>query len=216
MRKVFLALEGGDGSGKSTIRKYIFRVLWENNQECMTVGQHSWCEPKYAEVIANIRNGRKMYSPEVISYAYLKDKQVHYNRTIAPQLMKRHVIADRYIYSDITYHEVLWGIEMHKTYERHIIHGTVQPDFIIFINTDPEVAVRRIKKRESSYRWWEKEDILRRIHEKYIEFFFKNPLPNLPPVYTINNTGKDEWKSQIDNIIEEIFKITINNEVNEV
>lgn len=201
-QNVFLVLEGCDGSGKSTIRQYIFAKLWASNQECLTVGQHGWHIPKYTEVIVNVRNRRCTYPQEKILEAYVQDKKVHYERTIRPHLQKRHVIADRYIYTDIVYHSVLHSIDVQTTYTAHLQAGTVIPDYVVFVDAPLDVTMDRIRRRARSRRWWEQEEYLSMIYRRYHEIFFEKPLPNLPPVIRVDNSRDGHsWMEQVDTLV---------------
>ncbi|REK71610.1 dTMP kinase [Paenibacillus paeoniae] len=201
MENIFLILEGIDGSGKTTIRKYIYRRLQEAALECLTIGQHSWTIPKYAEVINNIRNKNIIHTPEEIAEAFKLDKKVHYERTVRKHILERHVIADRFTYSDVVYNYVLWGIDVLNNYKAHIDSYNPQPNYIVFIDTPPDIAFNRIVKRKTNPKFWENTETLSSISQTYKKTFFDDPLPGLPPVIRIDNSGNEGWQKVVDDLV---------------
>lgn len=208
----FICLEGTDGSGKSSLRRYLTTKLWDKGYDAVSTGPHSWLLPRYTEILIDIRNEIATYSNDIITEAYAEDKKEHYERTIAPSIaINRWVIADRYIFSDIVYHSVLWGIDPMVTVKKQRELGVGLPDFVLFLNTPPDIAYARVcKRQEDGFKFWETEETLIKLYEKYKEVFFSNLIPDMPPIYQIDNSGnQDQALKQAHDIIMDLATDTI-------
>lgn len=128
MRHIYLVLEGSDGAGKTSIRKHLFRRLVEAGNEVLTVIQTSWLIPEHTEVITNARYHHRQYPQEVITAAYVGDKEAMTRYLVEPNLPYRDVIGDRFVASDMVYHQLLWGIPPERTYEAYAASAVRFPD----------------------------------------------------------------------------------------
>lgn len=88
----FLAFEGCDGAGKTTILRLLSHALTLYNLPVFTVGQHSWLHLESSRIIAKVRSGSGNLSADEISLAYRLDKKYHYKFNIAPAQSKAVVI----------------------------------------------------------------------------------------------------------------------------
>src|SRR6185437_16653512 len=82
----FIALEGPDGAGKSTVRDFIFHYMESAGYGGFMLGQHSWLDPTISRTIIDFREQRRHHSPDALSDAYYHDKRLHASRTIQPAL----------------------------------------------------------------------------------------------------------------------------------
>jgi len=179
----------------------------------LTVGQHSWREPRHAEIIVNARHRRVDYAPDVIRNAYLQDRLVHWNRTIRPHLSRGPVIADRYLYSDAVHLAVHWGGSVEDTIRKYIDSGVVQPDRIIFVDAEPQVAFDRVRQRrarQKSKEWWyENEASVNATYAEYRRLFVEQCFSCLPPVVVLSNGiggSLEELQAQVmDRVLEPIW-----------
>jgi dTMP kinase len=187
--KPFIVLEGCDGSGKTTLRELLRVELLRRGLPTITIGQHSWLHPWHARTLVNARERRAHISHEQLAAAYIADKKLHGARNVHPAREHTAVIADRWLYSDAVYHEVLYGIPAEATLERHSEAGTEIPDRIIYVRLDPQRAYERILKRAKQTRHYERPADLRRIVEGY-ERVFSRMLPGNPALFVVAN-GSD-------------------------
>lgn len=183
----FIALEGCDGVGKSTIRDLLRDELVRQGMPCMMVGQHAWLNPRVGRVIADVRDRRHRHSPEQVAMAYFRDKRLHAAHTIEPGLRHRAVIADRYIHSDAVYQELLYGIPAEDTLARHRDANTLSPSVILYVSVSHQVAYQRVLERSKHTRHYERPAQMTRIMAVYRRVLFSEPFPGLPPVVHFDN-----------------------------
>ncbi|SDN00389.1 Thymidylate kinase [Lentzea albidocapillata subsp. violacea] len=188
----FIALEGTDGSGKSTLRGLLHDGLNSKGRRCFMVGQHGWLDVDAGRVVLAARTQRLGVSRDELMRAYARDKLLHLRENIEPALDTVAVLADRYIYSDAVYHEVLYGIPARATLENHRELGTREPDVVVFVDTDPDVASDRTITRAKSLRPHETPGTLRRLHRAYVELFTGELFTaHGPRVLRVNNNESD-------------------------
>ncbi|MBX9659778.1 MAG: deoxynucleoside kinase [Nitrospiraceae bacterium] len=199
--KPFIALEGCDGAGKTTLRKMLCKALVSIGLDTITIGQHSWLNPWNARALVAARDQRCHVSREHLSAAYLQDKQLHGLRNVRPALQFAAVIADRWFYSDAVYHSVLYDIPSENTLELHKQAGTLVPDLLLYVATDPDRAYSRILERGRQTRHYERPSDLHRITAEY-ERLLSMPIGDRPRVIRIPNVaGIDDLHQQVESII---------------
>jgi thymidylate kinase len=188
---MFIALEGCDGVGKSTIRQILRGVLEQRDIPCFTIGQHSWLSPWDAFNIVSVRERRAKIPDAVIAASYRKDKQMHGCHNVTPMLNRGVVIADRWIYSDAAYHEALYDIGAEQTLDNHRLQKTLIPDVVIYVAVDVEEAYRRILSRGRNTKHYERPVDLRRICHAYQRIFFDEQLAFATKILLFDNTYGD-------------------------
>lgn len=166
-RHYWIVLEGGDGAGKTSIRRHLFSAVRDAGHEMLTLIQTSWLVPEYTKVITNARFHHQPYPPDQITAAYVGDKEAMTERLILPHLADRHLLGDRFVMSDMVYHRILWDIPEEVTYAAYARSRVRFPDLTIFVDTPPEVAVRRMAARGSARRRWDALETQQRIHAAY-------------------------------------------------
>lgn len=215
---LFIAIEGSDGAGKTTIRRKIYEFIKKQNQECLVIGKHSWLIPKYAKVIINAKKQTEEYSSDVILEAYGKDAKAQWERTITNNISDYHVMADRYIYSDIVYLDILYSIPMEKTYDYYRKLKIGAPDIIIYVDTPPDQCEERIltkrglidvygQKKIQDY--WETEETLKKIQDRYKILFSSSTYDlGLEIIYIDNFQDEVTTLNELEGICEKLFKET--------
>ncbi|MEU3245497.1 MULTISPECIES: AAA family ATPase [unclassified Streptomyces] len=184
----FLALEGVDGSGKTTTARLIAEHVRAQGRPLSRIGQHSWLDPQAARVIIDVREDRPhRHSHQDITRAYFRDKQLQAG-AIGQLLRDRSVLSDRYIFSDAAYLEVLYGIPARETLDRHHAHGTLLPDLIVYLDVPVNLAADRVVARGKSMRHYENSYTLDKVSTVYRSLLLDDPPPYLPPVHVFRNT----------------------------
>jgi dTMP kinase len=152
---MFVAIEGIDGAGKTTVRKFLYRLLAEEDEDVLAVQGQSWLAPEHTSVITRAKFHGVKFPPNVLTAATVGDKEALCDRAIRPHRQRRTIIADRWLLSDMVYNCALWDIPMDVTWLAFRESRVVLPDLVIFMNTSPESALRRIGSRPSSrrHRW---------------------------------------------------------------
>lgn len=150
---MFIALEGIDGSGKSSQANFIVQWLTEHglgekNEIALT------CEPTregYGAEIREVLEGRAPF-PGSIAFQelYVRDRKEHLEKFILPHLEKCDiVISDRYFLSTLAY-GMAGGVPFETLMDLHasiIGEKFIMPDITFLFDVSPEVAQERIHKR---------------------------------------------------------------------
>ena len=168
----FIALEGIDGSGKSTQIKYLSERLKEQG-----ILHYTTMEPTDAPIgslIHQIMTGRIKTDNKVIAALFAADRLDHLLNDVNGILDKIEegvtVITDRYYFSSYAYHSVdmpmEWVIQANEQ-SAHILKPTVT----VFVDVDPDIALERIAKNRFQKELFEKKSRLIQVREKYMEAF---------------------------------------------
>lgn len=170
MKGLFVALEGSDGSGKSTVLEGIKKKLAETDIDYIVTrepGGTSVAE-KIREIILDKDNEGMDDRCEALLYAAARAE--HTNRLIVPALNEgKLVISDRYVLSSLAYQGYgrKLGIDEVSNINKFATCGT-SPDLVIFLNVDPiKVLERKAKAAEQDRLEVAGEDFHLRVYEGY-------------------------------------------------
>ncbi len=172
----FIAVEGGDGSGKTTQIKRISRALADD-------GYHveSTREPGGTELGTKIRSvlfDAEPPSTRTEALLFAADRAHHVASLVDPSLDEGAiVITDRYIDSTIAYQAAGRSFD-EKTIlalSRWATQGLV-PHLTIVLDIEPEVSAERMGKRgESNYLDEENQQFHQRVRQTYLSRAHKEP-----------------------------------------
>ena len=156
---MFIAVEGIDGSGKTTViaevAKALPRVYVTREPSGGPIGRllKEWA----------LRGGTA--DPHVDALLFAADRVEHYKREIEPKLREGYiVITERYVESSIAYQGAA-GVPIE--YILYINSVVPRPHLTIILDVDPAEAVKRIKARGSLEKF-EDVEFLRRVREIYL------------------------------------------------
>lgn len=160
MKGIFIALEGPDGSGKSTIMGKITDYFKDKDIEFIGTREPGGTEigEKIRETILDEANKAMVAETEALLYAASRGQHIH--EKILPALNQgKVVICERFILSSLSYQGVgrNLGIEEVKNINDFAIRG-VRPDLTLFFDVDPELTLKRKTKNQGGDRL-EKEGI---------------------------------------------------------
>ena len=145
MKGIFITLEGGEGSGKTTIAKMLKEVLEPQKHVVITR------EPggvKIAEeirnVIVDVNNTEMDARTEALLYA--ASRRQHHVEKVMPVLAQGGiVICDRFIDSSLVYQGIGRGLGIENVYNMNLFATEgVMPDLTLFFDIKPEEALKRI------------------------------------------------------------------------
>jgi dTMP kinase len=142
-RGVFVVLEGGDGSGKSTQSGRLVARLRESGREVVATR-----EPGATEVGAAIRKlvlGGGDIDPRTEALLIAADRAEHVAAVIGPALARGAVVvSDRFIPSSLAYQGVARGLGVDDIARlSEWATGGLAADLVILLDVPPEVATRR-------------------------------------------------------------------------
>lgn len=185
----FIALEGCDGAGKTTMRRLITQSLERFGLPVFAVGQHSWLHLESSRVLAEVRSGVAGLSPVRIAEAYRMDKKEHYTKNIAPALTQALVISDRWILSDAVYQEVLYGIRSEETLAAYERDQVPWPCLIVYVYCEVSEAYKRILARGKAARHYERPSELSEVCNVYDRVLSCPEFPVRTGVVRVPNHG---------------------------
>ncbi len=146
----FLTVEGGEGSGKSTLVDKIYQYLQKHDVRSVI----KTYEPGATLVGAHIRSlllhqGDVDISKRAELLLFLADRAHHVDTVIKPALQQNKiVICDRFTDSSLAYQGVarvndnLHLVEMVCNFAA----DNVTPDLTLYLDLDPEVGLKRLKR----------------------------------------------------------------------
>ncbi len=167
---LFITLEGGEGSGKSTQGKMLtshlqekgHRVVWTKEPGGTDIGQ------ALRKVVMSNRHGDMV--PETELLIYLADRAQHVKSKILPAIQKGEiVISDRYHDSSVAYQHFARGVPITTlNFLFQKLAGGIIPDITFILDISPEAAMKRIEKRTIS-----DPDSLSKFEEEALSFHRK-------------------------------------------
>ena len=171
-RGKFIALEGIDGSGKSTQIGRLVRRLTERGINCRATR-----EPTGRPVGALIRQaltGQTPLDPRVIAALYAADRIDHLvngeDGLIALVEQGITVVTDRYYFSSYAYHSV--DMDMDWVIGTNSVSAELlRPTLTVFLDVPVELALERIRRGRDHIELFEKEERLRQTRAMYFKAF---------------------------------------------
>ncbi|GAB2695113.1 hypothetical protein [Kitasatospora kifunensis] len=168
LRNSFVAIEGINGAGKSSIRDRLEGFCESQGLDVFLLGQHGWLVPAATSTILAFRERWGGYTLEDLLTAHVADRRATYDQIIENHLMKwGPLIGDRSLISDAPYLEALEGIPAEQVLERYVEAGLVFPDATVLVDIDTSEALQRIDKRGGGRKVYETLDVLAQVNAAY-------------------------------------------------
>lgn len=144
----FVAVEGLDGSGKTLLRKGLFR-LWESLYQVtpLCILTTNLVDPALVEdlVVGKFRSGEA--DGERYAAALRADKRASLELLVRPHLRRRPVVADRWLLSDIAFLVVRQGLSVADAYRILAPGLSMAPDVMVLLDLPVQVAAERAGAR---------------------------------------------------------------------
>lgn len=187
----FIALEGIDGSGKSTQIGRLARRIEALGLSCRTD-----CEPTGRPAGVLIRQaltGQTPMDPRVIAALFAADRLDHLvneeNGVCAAIARGITVITDRYYFSSYAYQGadvgMDWVIEANK-----LSAQLLRPTVTVFLDVPAQAAMERIRRNRDHVELFEKEERLRQTRALYLEAFER--LKDVETVAMVDGSGTED------------------------
>ena len=146
---LFITIEGGEGSGKSTLIKSIFNWLSKD----YTANIVKTFEPGATPLGAKIRKILLMDESIKIDhkaefFLFLADRAQHVKNVIRPSLKEGSIVlCDRYNDSSIAYQGAARSSDLLEDMQPICQFATdsLDPDITIYLDIDPKIALKRVK-----------------------------------------------------------------------
>lgn len=146
---IFITLEGGDGTGKSTQIKLLQQALSAASVDVLTTREPGGTDQ--AERIRNllVQNNGSYYDPLTEALLLFAARREHLTEKIWPALERgQWVISDRFADSTRAFQGYGMGLDMQviENLYQHVA-GKFQPDLTFIFDIDPEAGLKRSMKR---------------------------------------------------------------------
>lgn len=204
MNGLFITLEGGEGSGKTTIANEVIKKLANHGVEGIHTREPggSVIAEKIREVILNPLHTEMDARTEALLYAAARRQ--HLVEKIKPAIAAgKIVLCERFIDSSIVYQGYARGIGTKEVYaiNEFAIDGYL-PDLTIFLDITPELGLKRIaadQNRELDRLDLEGMEFHKMVYEGYMEQVKSHP----ERIKVVDAT------KSIDTVIEEIYQLIL-------
>lgn len=183
MKGKLITFEGGEGSGKSSVSKFIFQKLKEKKIDCVLTREPGGTEN--AEKIRNIlvNSSDQKLEPLTELLLHYAARSEHYNQFIKPELKKGKIIlCDRFYDSTTAYQGYGHRFDLKEVEKiRKLVLGNFKPDLTFIMHIKAEEGLRRannrLSKQNSSENRYEKMDISfhKRLEKGFLEIAKKEP-----------------------------------------
>ena len=171
-----IAIEGIDGSGKTTQVRKTVEILKEKGIEAVYTKEPT--DGEIGRFIREILAGNKKFRPVAFQYLFSADRVEHQEEILELLKKGKIVVSDRYFWSSVPYGATDRGIDFKKNQnEANILlvcysilslyHQFIVPDKTIYLNVDPATAIDRLTKARHMPDIYDKLEKLGRIAAGY-------------------------------------------------
>jgi len=161
---MFIAIEGIDGTGKSTQAKRLAEYFRSQGRE-VTLSREP-TDGVWGTMLRDSASTGRL-SPQEELDAFLKDRQEHVTETIKPALAAGHVvILDRYYFSTMAYQGAR-GFDPQKIRADNEAFAPV-PDLLLILDLDLDTALTRIGTRGDTANEFEQRSNLERCRAIFL------------------------------------------------
>ena len=199
---MFIAVEGIDGSGKSTTIREIKRYLESKGEAVYLTAEPTTLAT--GKIVRNFLSETNSDTPlihEMLALAFAADRINHLREEIWPALRKKQtVITDRYFFSSVAYQSLNVSYEWVKGINRF----ATLPDVLVFIDVSIDKAVERLTKFRTSTEIYEKRELLQQIDRNYREVI-KEFEDKLKVIYLNGNLDIDKIYGDVEEKFAPLF-----------
>ncbi len=195
---MFIVFEGIDGAGSTTQSKLLYEFLVSKGFNVLLTK-----EPTNSEIGKLIRKALKKeieLSNLTLQLLFIADRANHLEKEILPALKSgKIVVCDRYFLSTIAY----GMLDLDRDWLINLNSKFLFPHIIFLLDVDPKIAIKRISSSKSEKELFEKEEILKKVRENYLQLAkeFKN-------VYIIDASKSiEEVFESVKEIVSKFLKI---------
>ncbi len=150
----FITFEGGEGSGKTTQSKKLYQYLIDNNFSAIWTREIGGTE--LGEKIRDLIINNKMLTKTELLLV-IAARNEHIENVIKPALAEgKYVICDRFIDSTAAYQAEDIAEMKNIFYLNQTIIGDFMPSLTIYMNLDPEIALKRAIARGDTNKYEDK------------------------------------------------------------
>lgn len=208
MRPIVITLEGGEGSGKSTILDMIREFLEGHAIDFMVTREPGGVpiSEKIRNIILDVNHTEMDARTEALLYAAARRQ--HLVEKVLPALDQgKVVIFDRFVDSSLVYQGYCRGIGVEEVYQLNLFATEgFTPDVTLYLDVDPEIGLKRVNSgdREVNRLDLENMDFHEKVREGYLILAEKNP--NRYHMIDANKSLESVYK-QVLNVLKATLKL---------
>lgn len=199
---MFIAVEGIDGSGKSTTIKELKKFLEKKGHTVVQTAEPT--DLPIGKLIRDELKNSENNTPllhEKLALMFAADRLDHLQKRIWPALKeKKTVLTDRYFFSSVAYQSTNVSYEWVKGVNRF----ATLPNILVFIDVKIDKALERIKKFRDDTELYETKDFLTDIDNNYRRII-KDFEDRLKVVFLDGSLGMDEIYDDIEKKFEGVL-----------
>lgn len=170
-----IAIEGIDGSGKTTQAHELVRGLGEEGKDAIYTKEPT--DGEIGKFIREILVGKKKFEPFAFQYLFAADRVGHQTEVI--ELLKRGktVVSDRWFWSSVPYGLLDRGINIQKNNEQEVLlvalsilsmyHRFIAPDITFYLDIPVKLALERLSDSRHIADIYDKSEKLEKVREGY-------------------------------------------------
>jgi dTMP kinase len=205
---LYIAVEGIDGSGKTTQVERLVAALQREGKEVVSTREPRKGEGLIGKLIADILHGKTKVHPVAFQYLFTADRQMHHQELILPALKEgKVVVSDRCFWSAIPYGLLDHDEEIEKeSIQQELVaqsilsfyHEFTVPDKTLYLDVSLDTAIERITKGDGADEIYEDRAKLKRAIAGYQWL-----LQEFPKEFTVVDANKsvEEVAKEIANVI---------------
>jgi dTMP kinase len=146
---LFITFEGCEGSGKTTVSKYLYNRLKEEGYDVIYSREPGGVDiaEQIRAVILNVNN--TAMDPRTEALLYAASRRQHLAEVVLPALNEgKIVLCDRFVDSSLVYQGYARGIGIDKVWElNQFAIDDCMPDMTLYYDVDVEIGLARVKSR---------------------------------------------------------------------
>lgn len=153
---LYIALEGIDGSGKTTQVEKLMEYFRQQDREVIRTREPRKDEGVIGELIQKILHGKTKIPPVAFQYLFTADREIHHEELVIPSLQTgKVVISDRCFWSAIPYGLLDRKSELDENTIEYMLaaqsilsmyHQFIVPDYTFYLDISLDIAMQRIAK----------------------------------------------------------------------
>lgn len=160
----FIAVEGIDGSGKSTLVNSVADILAERGLDVVRTREPT--DGKWGLILRQSAEHGRLSADEELE-AFINDRKEHVENVINPALSDgKIVITDRYYFSTAAYQGAR-GIDPQSIIAANEAFAP-EPDLVLLIDIPPWLCRSRITNRNTEVNLFEQEEQLERVRNVFL------------------------------------------------
>ena len=146
---LFITFEGCEGSGKTTVSKYLYNRLKEEGYDVIYSREPGGVDiaEQIRAVILNVNN--TAMDPRTEALLYAASRRQHLAEVVLPALNEgKIVLCDRFVDSSLVYQGYARGIGIDKVWElNQFAIDDCMPDMTLYYDVDVEIGLARVRSR---------------------------------------------------------------------